>query len=126
MPVREADKRKQQLQAQVDRRDQLVEALRETDWVEAFLEDPRYKKFKVILENTRDTINKDRDGVIAALSKPTAPEVRGQLNDGLLVSTTAKDTVEQILNWAEGLAEKLKEARKELPGLEKQIKAGGK
>ena len=126
MPERAADKRKLEHQQQVDRRDQLVDALRENDWVEAFLENPHYKKFCVIVQNTRKSIEEDREGVIAQLSKPLAGPVRSQLNEGLLVATTAMQTIDGILNWANGLAGKLNEARQELPGLEKKIKAEGK
>ena len=126
MPVLESEKRKLQLKADTDRRDQLIEALRETDWVEAFLEDSHYKKFCVIVQNTRDSVAKDREGVIAQLSGPLAPAVRSQLNEGLLVGTAAMQTIDGILGWANGLADKLKEARKELPDLEKKIKAEGK
>ena len=126
MPVLESEKRKLQLKADTDRRDQLIEALRETDWVEAFLEDSHYKKFCVIVRNTRDAVAKDREGVIAQLSAPLAPDVRSQLNEGLLVATTSMQTIDGILGWANGLADKLKEARKELPDLEKKIKAEGK
>ena len=126
MPVLESEKRKLQLKADTDRRDQLVEALRETDWVEAFLENPQYKKFCVIVQNTRDSVAKDREGVIAQLSGPLAPAVRSQLNEGLLVGTAAMQTIDGILGWANGLADKLKEARKELPDLENKIKAEGK
>ena len=76
MPVLESEKRKLQLKADTDRRDQLIEALRETDWVEAFLEDSHYKKFCVIVRNTRDAVAKDREGVIAQLSAPLSPAVR--------------------------------------------------
>ena len=110
----------------MDRRDQLVEALRDNDWVEAFLENPQYKKFCVIVHNTRESVAKDREGVIAALSKPISRDVRSQLNEGLLVATTTVTTIDGILGWANGLADKLKEARKELPDLEKKIKAEGK
>ena len=126
MPVLESEKRKLQLKADTDRRDQLIEALRETDWVEAFLEDSHYKKFCVIVRNTRDAVTKNREGVIAQLSAPLAPDVRSQLNEGLLVATTSMQTIDGILNWADGLADKLKEARKELPSLEKKIKDGKK
>ena len=126
MPVLESEKRKLQLKADTDRRDQLIEALRETDWVEAFLEDSHYKKFCVIVQNTRDSVAKDREGVIAQLSGPLAPAVRSQLNEGLLVATTSMQTIDGILTWADGLADKLKEARKEFPSLEKKIKAEGK
>ena len=126
MPVLESEKRKLQLKADTDRRDQLIEALRETDWVEAFLEDSHYKKFCVIVRNTRDAVTKDREGVIAQLSAPLAPAVRSQLNEGLLVATTSMQTIDGILSWADGLADKLKEARKELPSLEKKIQDGKK
>ena len=126
MPERATDKIKLELQQRVDRRDQLVEALRDNDWVEAFLENPQYKKFCVIVHNTRESVAKDREGVIAALSKPISRDVRSQLNEGLLVATTTVTTIDGILGWANGLADKLKEARKELPDLEKKIKAEGK
>ena len=45
---------------------------------------------------------------------------------GVADATTTVTTIDGILGWANGLADKLKEARKELPDLEKKIKAEGK
>ena len=128
MPVTEAEKRKQALQEQVGRRDQLVEALRDEDWVERLSENDDFKKFVSRIKVTQEATTEHRENIIAMLTKPLkSPDVRAELNEGLMVASAVISATNDILNWPSDQAKRLKEARKELPGLEKNIKSlGGK
>ena len=128
MPVREYDKRNVALKENEDRRDQLVEALRDEDWVERLSQNDDFKKFVGRIKVTQEETVKHREEIIATLTKPLkSPDVRAELNEGLMVASAVISATNDILNWPSEQAKRLKEARKELPGLEKNIKnLGGK
>ena len=128
MPVLETAKRQQALQAQEARRDQLVEALRDEDWVERLSGNTDFKKFCERIQVTQEETVKHQDDIIALLKKPLkSPDHRAELNEGLMVASAVISATNDILNWPSEQSKRLKEARKELPGLEKNIKnLGGK
>ncbi len=128
MPVREADKRKAALDENTARRDQLVEALRDEDWVERLSSNADFKKFVERIKVTQESTKKHRDKVIAMLTKPLkSPDVRAEMNESLIVASAVISATDDILNWPADQAKRLKEARRELPTLEKNIKSlGGK
>lgn len=128
MPVLETAKRQQALQVAEARRDQLVEALRDEDWVERLSQNDDFKKFVGRIKVTQEETVKHREDIVASLTKPLkSPDVRAEFNEGLMVASAVISATNDILNWPSEQTKRLKEARKELPGLEKNIKnLGGK
>ena len=123
MPVREQDRRSQELQQQEARRAQLVEALRDQDWIERLAANEDFKKFFERIKATQSIALEHKEECQALLGKPiTMPGRRAALNETLLVSAAMVQTTEDIIGWPAAQEQLLKDARKELPTLEANIK----
>lgn len=132
MPVRETDKRKQELQRQVDRRDLLVKALRDQDWIERLTNSDDFKKYLVRIGEAQKLTGEQRAQIVEDLSGalPLRKEVGGrvavltreELNEQLVVISTALTTMTECVGWPAAQEKRLADARKELPEVESRIK----
>jgi hypothetical protein len=121
MPVTEAAKRKQQLQALEDRRDHLVKALRDEDWIDRLLDDD-FKRFIAKVGEAQVRNKESLKTTIEALSGRLNIAERAQANEELLITQAVISATDDIIHWPEVQSAKLKEARRELPGIEIEIK----
>ena len=132
MPVRETDKRNQELRRLEARRDQLVKALRDQDWVERLSENADFKKYLERVGEAQKVNVDHRAEVVEALSQPLPKMVergqrlvqitRDELNEQLLLISATIDATAMVTNWPKDQEARLDNARKELPIIEEQIK----
>lgn len=123
MPVRETDKRRQELQAQEARRDQLVEALRDADWIERLTNNADFKKYLARVEEAQVLSVEHQAKVIQMLSSTLkSRDQRAELNEQLIVITATIDATADVTGWPKAQEKRLEVARKELPDLEQNIK----
>lgn len=123
MPVRETDKRSQELQQRVVRRDQLVEALRDQDWIERLTHHADFKKYLERIEQAQAVSVEHREKIVQALSSTLkSRDQRAELNEQLLVVSATIDATAEVTGWPVAQEKRLEIARKELPELESRIK----
>ncbi len=123
MPVRETDRRKQELQQQETRHAQLVEALRDEDWIERLTNNADFKKYLERIEQAQAITVEHQAKIVQALSGSLkSRDQRSELNEQLIVVTATIDATAEVTGWPAAQEKRLETARRELPDLEKNIK----
>ncbi len=122
MPVLETAKRKQELQAQEGRRDQLVEALRDEDWIERLTHNADYKRYLARVEEAQKLNREHLADIVKYLSGPVKTrDERAEWTEKLLLVNAAIFATAEVTGWPAAQEKRLSDARKELPDLEKRI-----
>ena len=114
------------------RRDQLVKALRDQDWIERLTNNDDFKKYLGRIEEAQKLTAEQRAQIVEDLSGalPLRKEINGrvvvltrdELNEQLVVVATAHTTMAECVGWPAAQEKRLEDARKELPDLEANIK----
>lgn len=101
----------------------MVEALRDEDWIERLAANEDFKKFSGKIKATQEVALKHKKECEELLGKPIQGSGRrATLNETLLVSSAMVQTITDIIGWPAAQEQLLKDARKELPTLEANIK----
>jgi predicted S18 family serine protease len=123
MPVRETDKRKQELQQREDRLAQLDKALRDEDWIERLANNDDFKKYLERVKEAQAISNEHRAKICMALSSTLkSRDQRAELNEQLIVVSATIEATDEVVGWPAAQEKRLADARKELPELKARIK----
>lgn len=123
MPVRDQDKKSQELQRQVVRRDQLVSALRDEDWIERLTHNIDFKKYLERIAEAQALSVEHQARIVQALSGTIkSRDQRAELNEQLMVVSATIEATAEVTGWPTAQEKRLADARKELPDLERIIK----
>ncbi len=105
------------------RRDQLVSALRDEDWIERLTNNADFKKYLARIEEAQAISVEHQAKITRALSSTLkSRDQRAELNEQLLVVSATIEATAEVTGWPAAQEERLRVARKELPDLEAAIK----
>ena len=122
MPVRETDKRQQELQQRVARHGQLVNALRDADWIERLTNNADFKKYLGRIQEAQAISVEHQAKIVQALSSPLkSTDQRAEMNEQLIVISATIEATAEVTGWPAAQEKRLADARKELPDLEASI-----
>ena len=104
------------------RRDQLVSALRDHDWIERLTNNKDFKKYLKRIEEAQQISVEHQGKIVKALSSTLkSRDQRAELNEQLIIVTATIEATAEVTGWPAAQEKRLEDARKELPDLESQI-----